>query len=77
MTHSQQLVAQNLKYLTNSRHVPLGAVLAVQAAVILSKWATRRRTRLALSQLSDAQLEDVGLTPAEASREARRAFWQA
>lgn len=33
------------------------------------------RTRRALEGLSGAQLEDVGVTQAEADREARRAVW--
>ncbi|MFX0544246.1 DUF1127 domain-containing protein [Roseovarius sp. S1116L3] len=33
------------------------------------------RSRRALAALDDAALSDIGLTPAEARREARRAFW--
>ena len=33
------------------------------------------RTRRELARLTDAQLEDVGVTQAEADREARRAVW--
>ncbi|MFX0541156.1 DUF1127 domain-containing protein [Roseovarius sp. S4756] len=33
------------------------------------------RSRRALAALNDAALSDIGLTPAEARREARRAFW--
>lgn len=35
----------------------------------------RLRTRRALLRLSDRQLADVGLSRAEAEREARRPFW--
>lgn len=36
------------------------------------RWRTRRR----LEELSDHELRDVGLTRAEARREARAAFWR-
>jgi uncharacterized protein YjiS (DUF1127 family) len=55
---------------------PVLAVLALGFAVRLATWATRRRTRRALAQLEPWQLRDVGLTPAQASREAARVFWQ-
>ncbi|MDF1727704.1 MAG: DUF1127 domain-containing protein [Sulfitobacter sp.] len=55
---------------------PLVALLAVGFAVCVTTWATRRRTRLALSRLEPWQLRDVGLTPAQASHEASRVFWQ-
>lgn len=36
-----------------------------------------RRERKALSTLTDAQLADIGLTAAQARREAERAIWDA
>ncbi len=35
----------------------------------------KRLSRIALSELTDAQLVDIGVTPAEARREAARPFW--
>ncbi|WP_298847116.1 DUF1127 domain-containing protein [uncultured Ruegeria sp.] len=35
------------------------------------------RQRRKLAQLSDAALEDIGITRAEASAEAKRSFWDA
>jgi uncharacterized protein YjiS (DUF1127 family) len=35
----------------------------------------RRRSRLALMELSDAQLKDIGISRCEAFREANRPFW--
>lgn len=35
----------------------------------------KRLSRIALSELTDAQLADIGVTPAEARREAARPFW--
>ncbi|MEM6341510.1 MAG: DUF1127 domain-containing protein [Pseudomonadota bacterium] len=77
MTRTQPTLAANLAYLSAETRVPAASVLAIRVAVTLSKWTTRRRTRLALSQLNDHQLRDVGLTRDEASCEARRVFWRA
>lgn len=55
---------------------PLLAKLAVKFAVVVTTWATRRRTRLALSRLEPWQLRDVGLTPEDALSEAHRVFWR-
>lgn len=55
---------------------PVVAQVAVKFALCVTTWATRRRTRLALSQLESWQLRDVGLTPQQASTEASRAFWR-
>jgi uncharacterized protein YjiS (DUF1127 family) len=77
MAHVSTTPNQQLAYLTAQSAMPVAAVLAVRVAVVLSKWATRRRTRLALRQLSVHQLRDVGLTPADAYTEARRVFWRA
>ena len=35
----------------------------------------RRRSRLALMEMSDAQLKDIGISRSEAFREANRPFW--
>ncbi len=55
---------------------PIAAKLAVKFAVVVTTWATRRRTRLALSRLEPWQLRDVGLTPEDALSEGRRVFWR-
>ncbi|MCG5480774.1 MAG: DUF1127 domain-containing protein [Ensifer alkalisoli] len=41
-----------------------------------SALASRRRSRLALGELSAEQLKDIGLTEAEARREAAVPFWR-
>ena len=56
---------------------PVAALMAVKFAVLVTTWATRRRTRLALSQLDTWMLRDVGLTPTQADLESRRVFWRA
>ncbi|NNE52808.1 MAG: DUF1127 domain-containing protein [Sulfitobacter sp.] len=75
MTHARSISADSLGALSQPG-TPLLALAAVSFAVCVTKWATRRRTRLALSQLEPWQLRDVGLTPDQASLEASRAFWQ-
>jgi len=35
----------------------------------------RRRSRLALMEMSDSQLKDIGISRSEAFREANRPFW--
>lgn len=77
MTHDTTTPAQNLAYLTAQTRIPAASVWAVRVAVVLSKWATRARTRATLKHLSAHQLRDVGLTPADAFHEARRVFWRA
>jgi hypothetical protein len=47
MAHVSTTPNQQLAYLTAQSAMPVAAVLAVRVAVVLSKWATRRRTRLA------------------------------
>lgn len=39
-------------------------------------WHQRARQRRALARLTDRQLADVGLTRAEAEREAAKLFWR-
>jgi uncharacterized protein YjiS (DUF1127 family) len=60
----------------NGTSLPVVAVIAVRFAVCVTKWATNRRTRLALRQLEPWQLRDVGLTQAQADTEGARVFWQ-
>lgn len=64
-----------LDYLNNARSLPAAAQVAVEIAAILGKWAERRHTRAALRQLTAAQLDDVGLSPRAAQREASKPFW--
>lgn len=76
MTHLSQTPEDHLAYLMAQNRMPAASVIAVRVAVKVSQWATRRRTRLALAQLTVHQLRDVGLTPSEATRESRRVFWR-
>ncbi|WP_208349551.1 DUF1127 domain-containing protein [Pseudaestuariivita rosea] len=66
---------KQLAYLSERPLTPLSQV-AVAVAVTLVKWDERRRTRVALSQLDDHLLKDVGLNRDDALDEARRVFWR-
>lgn len=44
---------------------------------LLAIWTERARQRRALAELPPERLEDLGLAPAEARREALKPFWRA
>ncbi|WP_299416857.1 DUF1127 domain-containing protein [uncultured Sulfitobacter sp.] len=77
MTHAAILTNDALAVLNSTRSLPLLAVVSVKFAACVTKWVTRRRTRLTLDQLETWQLRDVGLTPDAARREAQKVFWKA
>ncbi|MEX3315565.1 DUF1127 domain-containing protein [Sulfitobacter sp. PS-8MA] len=76
MTQARPLSADAMTLMTY-RALPVPAVIALRFAAAVTTWATRRRTRLALAALEPWQLQDAGLTPEQASKEASRVFWQA
>ena len=49
---------------------------AARALIRLMRWHETARERRALLALSDHMLKDIGITRAEAEREAGRPFWQ-
>lgn len=49
--------------------------LAATASARLLRWHELSRQRRALLALNERMLKDVGITRAEAEREARRPFW--
>lgn len=77
MTRAVSLSTETLTYLAEARIVPTLAIVAVEFAACLSKWATRRESRRALKKLTDWELRDVGLTPRQARYEAAKVFWRA
>lgn len=56
--------------------LPPFSALVVKVAVALVTWETRARTRKHLAKLDDHLLEDIGLSPRDAKREADRRFYQ-
>lgn len=77
MTHAQTPSPRTLAFLNEAKEMPTLAIVAIEFAVCVTKWATRYRTRRALKQLTVWQLDDVGLTPRQARDEAARVFWRA
>lgn len=73
MTHSQ--TAQILSPLTAATRLPLTAVFAVKLATVITAWDHRYRSRNVLKTLDAHMLEDIGLSPAQAKKEARKPFW--
>jgi len=45
--------------------------------VLIAEWVRRSESRRELGRLSDRELRDLGLTRFDATREARKPFWQA
>ena len=46
------------------------------AWMLVASWIERTRQRDALAALDDHSLRDIGITRAEAEREARKPFWR-
>lgn len=59
------------------RPLPPLSRLALAMALTVVEWEHRRRTRLAVARLDDHLLNDIGLDPARARREALKPFWLA
>ncbi|MEO0486615.1 MAG: DUF1127 domain-containing protein [Pseudomonadota bacterium] len=64
-----------LKRLDSGRIPPLAGVLIV-AALIVTHWTVRSRTRTTLKELPPYLLRDVGLSQEAANKEAYKPFWQ-
>ena len=52
-------------------------VRGIRLASVLGAWVMRRRTRTRLSELDAHMLADIGVTTAQAHKEAKRPFWDA
>lgn len=61
--------------LIQSPRLPVLAAVAIAFAYLVTVWDTRRRSRNHLSQLDDHLLRDIGVTPHQALKEAKRPFW--
>lgn len=73
---AQSIARKDLSYLVSHAPLPAASVMALRAAVLFAKWTVLRRTRNDLCDLDDRLLQDIGLTPTQARREAQRPFWQ-
>lgn len=75
MTYAQFTPAQRPTLLhSHTLHSPF-ALLVVSFAQTLLTWEMRYNTRKSLKNLTNAELDDIGLTRAQAYTEARRPFW--
>ncbi|MEL0435557.1 DUF1127 domain-containing protein [Phycobacter sp. K97] len=76
MTQPTPSAYPNVSFLNTQPALPLLAQIAVQVAVLVTKWSLRHRSRKQLRHLSDAQLQDIGISRAEAHYEATLPFWR-
>jgi len=65
-----------LALLNSQAQLPTLARVAVTVAVMLTKWDMNWRTRKALGRLEPFELDDIGLSPRDASNEANKRFYQ-
>ena len=72
MAQAQLVTA--LTYLQGRPLTPAASV-ALYAAVVFVSWAERRKSRKALAALDDHLLRDIGVTQAQAQKEAKRPFY--
>jgi len=49
--------------------------LALRLVHSFAAWRRRARSRTQLARLSERELRDIGLTPADAARECAKPFW--
>jgi uncharacterized protein YjiS (DUF1127 family) len=61
----------------NAQHGVPTASWIDTASQLLARWFDAARSRQTLDGLDDHMLRDIGLTRAEAQREASKFFWQA
>lgn len=65
-----------MAYLSDTRILPSYSPLGLGAGFAVAKrWIAVAKERRALRNMTLSQLEDIGLTPLEATREASRPFW--
>ncbi|MBO6639518.1 MAG: DUF1127 domain-containing protein [Roseitalea sp.] len=69
---SQSIAVAGIVY-KSAYAVPFRVWVRVLAAMIVAK-LDKRRTRIQLSKLTESELRDIGILPAEADREIRRSL---
>lgn len=74
---SHALHPAQIAILSREQPLPALATWAVVFAVLVTKWDMRIRTRRALRRLEAHELDDIGMTAAQASAQAHRPFWKA
>ena len=69
------LHAAQLSLLNSQASLPKLAQFCVIAAVTVTVWDIRKKTRKALSHAEAHTLRDIGMTPGQARHEAEKAFF--
>ncbi|MDX1786213.1 MAG: DUF1127 domain-containing protein [Roseovarius sp.] len=62
--------------LTQVPALPVLAVIAVRVAYLIALWSFRHRTRKTLATLPAHALDDIGMSPRQATLESRKWFWR-
>ena len=62
--------------LANTPSLPALATISVRVALCVTIMSQRRKSRHALSGLTDYQLRDIGVTRSKVWREAQKPFWK-
>ena len=75
MTQANAPTPMTFAKLVAQDRLPLIAQVAVRFAYVVTLWEQRRRSRIALSHLDQKLLNDIGVTRAQARKEAERNFW--
>ena len=73
---SNALHTAQISVLNAQAKLPLVAGIAVNFAVAVTTWDTRRKTRRTLKHLETHLLHDIGLDRLSAQAEAAKPFWQ-
>lgn len=62
--------------LAERTQLPVASTLALQFANTVVRWSDRSKQRKTLKQLTDQQLDDIGVSRTRATAEANKRFWQ-
>ena len=73
-SHARTLSA--LQTLANTQSFPALPTISVRVALCVTIMSKRRKSRRALSGLTDDQLRDIGITRSKAWHEAQKPFWK-
>ena len=73
-SHARTLTAPQT--LANTPSLPALATISVRVALCVTILSQRRKSRRALSGLTDDQLRDIGITRSKAWHKAQKPFWK-
>lgn len=76
MTNAKLMASPHMAYLISRPALPVVAQWAVAFAVLVTKWTLRHRTRRHLRNLDANQLNDIGVSRAEAHYQGTLPFWR-